>query len=167
MITRALLGSIVVTTAVFVAAFAMAGWLIPVALALALGVGWLVVEWRRLPISPSVFFTLFAALAIIGGLGDFPAPLVILGLCASLAAWDLSRFRTRVSKVGSGTMPAALATRHVSRLGLTAVIGFVAALAPLAIRLPANFYVLALALLVALLALRAAVLLLPDRDHAQ
>ena len=130
--------------------------------AIILGVGllWFILEAEQRRSLPAAFFMFFIAVTVWGGLHHFPALVMLLGLSCDLAAWDLARFRLRVTAAGQGEIPPALEARHLRQLTLTAVAGFGLALLPLVVSLSINFLVLAVLMLLTIIVLRIAVLFL-------
>jgi hypothetical protein len=157
MIRLVLLASILVTAVVF-AMLNAAGNLTIAAFALVVGALWLLQEFNGQVTLNSVYFLIFVGLAALGGLANAPLPLLLVGLCADLVAWDLSRFRVRIRDEEAGDEKSRLEMAHLQKLALVVGGGFVIALLPALLTISVNFVVLVVIMLVALVALRRALL---------
>jgi hypothetical protein len=126
--------------------------------AAALGVVWLFQEMTgRAPLN-SVAFLVFTGVAVLGALGNASLPFLLLGLAATLIAWDLSRFRRRIRAEEADGEKAHLEQAHLQKLAIPVVAGFVIALLPALLTISVNFVVLLTLMLLALLALRQSLL---------
>jgi hypothetical protein len=128
--------------------------------ALLVGLAWLLLEVYRRAYLASLFFTLFLAAAVLASVDQVPPLLVLLGLVASLAAWDLSRFLARVRRAAAAGAGPGLERRHLRKLALTLAAGYAAAALPLLFRLSLSFAALSAVALLAVIALRRAILAL-------
>jgi hypothetical protein len=97
------------------------------------------------------------SVSVLGSLNYAPMPLVLLALCSALAAWDLSTFHARTAEVEAGDAKTVMQRNHLRKLGITAGIGFAAALIPLVAQVSISFLALCLLLLVAVVALNSTV----------
>jgi len=155
MTTRQILpGLIVVTAGVFALIFSAAQEYSALLCIVALGAIWIALELSEYRLFSAVFFTAFAAFAVVAALEHASIPLILLGLCADLAAWDLSRFRDRLRDEEDETVRAALERAHLRMLAVPIVAGFLIALVPLFVTLSISFIALAVIVLIALLVLR-------------
>lgn len=147
-------GLIVLTVAIFAGMGFVAHLYVIAVYALAFGLIWLVLTLRKIWALSTVLFVLFLGLAIWGCLDNLPIAAMVLGLVMALAAWDLSRFRSRIAGEESAERIAALETRHLRSLLATVSAGFAAALVPLFANLSVSFLGVAAIALVAMLVLR-------------
>ena len=155
---RVLWGLIVVTTAVFSLVYAVLQQPLLAAFAVGLGLLWLGLEVKGENPLASVFFVSFLALAIVGSLISAPILIILLGLSTDLAAWDLSRFRTRIaSEIERGTT-ATLEAKHLRMLAVTASAGFFVALPPVFIHLAIGFVIFGFIMVLTMIALRRSML---------
>ena len=164
MAKKSLIGLIVITAAVFALIYVTAQMAAPAAVAVGLGVIWLLLEVQDRAFA-LVFFLAFAALAILGSLYQASPLLVLLGLSTDLAAWDLSRFRARIAGAVEDEAAALLEIKHLRKLAVTAGAGFLLALPALFIQLSINFVVLLLLVLLTIIALRRSMLALRGSDR--
>jgi hypothetical protein len=159
---RVLLGLIIVTTGVFSAIYVAAQTYLIAILACALGLTWLILENTEQWALSTVFFLVFAGLAIWGSLRHLPIPVMLLGFCADLAAWDLSRFRERIADRVECDRQPALEARHLRVLFAAIGAGFVLALLPTLVSLSISFVALFFVILLTMLALRRSIGYLRD-----
>jgi hypothetical protein len=126
--TRALLFSALVASTVPLAAGYLLRGLVPgAALVLLLGLFWLVGIVRRWAwVSPTLFLLLgiFNALVFLIQAHAF---LVLISLPATLAAWDLNHFLTRLEMAKSPDLRRAMENNHLPRLGLILLAGILPA----------------------------------------
>ena len=149
---RILLGLIVVTTAVFSLASAASQQYLLSMIVLAAGLTWFMLENRERQIVAPLFFLFFVGLTLAGSLNNLSVLVMLFGLSTDLAAWDLSRFRARA---GKSEVEPKLEARHLKRLFPTLGIGFLLALPPMFIAIPANFVIFFFLTLLAIIVLRA------------
>ncbi len=126
------------------------------ALVVVVGFSWLTLEARQNPIFIGLFFAFFVALAAIGVLRNLPVPVMLLLLLGTLAAWDLARFRSRLTLANAELTPE-LEQDHLRKLGITLAIGGSVALLPLLAIIPINFLLLAIMTLLVFFVLRRAI----------
>lgn len=150
---RVFWGSTVLTAGLFTALFAASGVTVLAAVAVALGVLWLVADAKIDSGFGTVFFLAFVVLAVMASANDASLPLTLLGLSANLAAWDVSRLRTRLALEPDPERRAPVEARHVRVLAVTLAAGFLAALLPVVVRLTLPFVIMSGVTLLALLAL--------------
>jgi hypothetical protein len=164
---RLLLGLTIVLTGVFSATYAAAQIYSVAVLACALGLAWFILENNEQYALSTIFFLIFAGLAIWGSLKHMPIPVMLLGFCADLAAWDLSRFRERIADRVEGDVLPGLEASHLRTLFTAIGVGFALALLPTLITLSVSFVALFFIILLMLLALRLSVSYLRDekQDH--
>lgn len=156
---RALYGLILATAAIMAAAFATDQNYTLALLALGIGAIWLALEMNLKTESPAALFLLFfGGMAVFGSADGLSPVLMLLGLCAALAAWDVSRFRSRVLSVEQTAIPPELEAGHLRKLAITVGAGFVVALLPLVTTISINFVALAVLLLATLFVLRASII---------
>jgi hypothetical protein len=127
---------------------------------LVIGVLWVLAEIYKMSLLPHLFFVGFVGLAVIGSQNGLPAPLMLLGLCTDLAAWDLSRFQARLREFSQRNPDAELVKKHLGKLSGTICIGYILALLPLFIRFSMNFILVIGLTLLLLFALRKSILAL-------
>ena len=152
-----LLTLIAAATLSLIGVYVAAGMIRPAVLALGLGSLWFGLEYRQAQGLASVLLVGFVVLAAWAALDGLSAPVLVFSLSASLAVWDLSRFRSRVTEEGQGDIPPALERAHLRKLAVVTTAGFLAALLPLIIHISVNFIVFALIFFVAMVLLRRAV----------
>jgi hypothetical protein len=125
--------------AVLAWAYQSAGyWIVSASLA-SIGLFWLLAERRR--------WSWFAPIGLLagvsasaGGLWLDLAPLgMILGAVCCIAAWDLSRFRTRLSLADPEDNPHLLERRHLAGLALFALVALLSSAGATMARIPLDF----------------------------
>jgi hypothetical protein len=165
-VRRVLLLAIILSSAIFTLVGAAQSPTIGL-IAAALGVIWLAQEMtERTPLS-SIYFLVFTALAALGALGSASLPFLLLGLAAALVAWDLSRFRRRISEETVEDERERLERAHLRMLGIVVVGGLLIAFVPALLTISVNFVVLLAIMLIALLALRQSLLMLRNSDKSK
>lgn len=98
---------------------------LPTALVLVgIGAVWAAAIWRNWSWYPSLGFGLFLAAAVAGLTAGLAPAAMLVGVAASLAAWDLSYFDRRLRAVKTWT-PALerIQQRHLARLGVVLAAG--------------------------------------------
>jgi hypothetical protein len=148
------LGLIGATTALFTLLFFGAAQYSIALAALASGLIWLVLEIRWQQSIATIFFLVFFALGIAGSFNHLPTPIVLLCLSTNLAAWDLSRLESRIANGAEGEVKVTLSAKHLQKLAITAVAGFIVALLATSVQISINFVALAIIILVVMIALR-------------
>ncbi|MBN1536465.1 MAG: hypothetical protein JW908_07020 [Anaerolineales bacterium] len=128
--------------------------------ALAIGVCWLLVEKYKIEVFFNLFFIGFVWLAVHGCLSGLPLPLMLLGVCINLAAWDLTRFQDRLRKIKIQNPEPRLVKGHLQNLLLTLCLGYILALIPTMIQLSMNLVVMIILALFLLFTLRKSVITL-------
>src|ERR1051326_5494778 len=132
MITDKILPALIVITASIFAGMGLLAHLYVMSVyALAFGLVWLILVLRKIWSLSTILFLLFLGLAIWGCLENLPIPEMVLGMVTSLATWDLSRFRSRITGEESAEGIAVLETRHLRSLVTTVSAGFAVAMLPL------------------------------------
>ena len=164
---KILFALIVITGAVFLAGYAVAGEYVLAAVSIAAGAAWLLLEiYDRRPLN-WIFFLVFTVLAILGCLRSMSALLLLTGFAANLAAWDLSRFLLRSSNLVAAENKAALEKKHLSRLALTLGAGFLVALLPVLINFSLSFVIVFFIALLAIFVLRGVILYLYSQNEKE
>jgi hypothetical protein len=158
MINRLPAAAIGATTVILTLALVLAENYLIAAVAVGLGLIWLLLEVYRKTAFTSLFFVAFIGLAAVGSVNREPSGLMVLGIAADLAAWDLSRFLDRLSGFSGKEIDTGLYRRHLYQLAITVGIGWGLALVPMFIRLPMSFVAFVTLTLLATLMLRQAVL---------
>lgn len=160
MARKMLFAAIVVTTFIFSLSHfvSMEYWI--VAFSFLIGSIWLLLEIYKKSAFPSFFFASFIGIAILGSLNHTSSPMILLGLSTDLAAWDLSRFFTRIMDLMDNDAKSELYKKHLYKLSISLCIGYVLALLPVFIRLSMNFIVLFILTLLAMTILRKSILYL-------
>jgi hypothetical protein len=157
---RILSGLIAGLTLAYLFVYAASEQYLIAVLAVVIGLAWFRLQDDQEQSLYAFFFIFFLALALLGTFTE-TAPLVLmLCVCVNLAAWDLSRFRARVSQAGNDELGSVLEMRHLKRLFIPIGVGLVIAMLPTIIRIPANFVVFSGLILLVMLVLRASVLYL-------
>lgn len=64
--------------------------------------------------------------ALLAGLNHEPSPLLLLGVVTDLAAWDLSRFRSRLKPFAGQDVSPDLYQKHLTQLAVPLPLDFVA-----------------------------------------
>lgn len=146
-------GLVALTAAFFSTVYAVSGEYMLAILAAGLGVMWLAAD-MRIASQGTFFFLAFVALAVIASLSDIPVPIILLALSADLAAWDVARFRARLTGQVEPDILTIMEERHLRVLAVTICAGFLVALLPVFVHLSLPFVTVCLLLLLALLALR-------------
>lgn len=147
-------GMVITAAAATGAAFAALGNYALAALAVGLGALWLVADAKITSRLATLFFLAFVGLAVVVSLNKPSLPLAVLGVSANLAAWDMSRFLTRLTGENVKATRAILEARHLRALTTTVGAGFAIALLPTAFRLSIPFAIVCGLVLLTLLMLR-------------
>ena len=79
----------------------------------AIGLLWLVGDWRSWDWTADPCLTGWVGLAGFGAWQGLPAGWMLIGLVAALAAWDLRHFAVRLRGAGAITQPAELRRAHL------------------------------------------------------
>lgn len=146
-------GLVALTAAFFSTVYVVSGEYILAIAAAGLGAMWFTAD-VKFASQGTLFFLAFVALAVIASLSDVPVPLILLALSADLAAWDVARFRARLTGQVEPDILAIMEERHLRVLAVTICAGFLVALLPVFVHLSLPFVIVCLLLLLALLALR-------------
>ena len=146
-------GLVIVVAVIFATIFAVQGDYLLAALGFALGMMWLAADAKIESDLGTLFFVGFVVLAVIASLNDALLPLILLGMCANLAAWDIARFRARLAGQKAQENHALLKARHVRLLAVVIGAGFLMALLPLFFRLSIPFVMVGAVALITLLML--------------
>lgn len=157
---------IILTAVCFILIFATLQLVLLVALAVAVGILWSILETRGAHLFDNVFFLTFVVLAIVASLEQASAPIVVLALTLNLATWDLARFRRRTAN-GEIKDVLLLETIHLRKLAITLCAGFVIALAPLIVRLSVNFVIVLMLIFLTFIALRRSILYLQAENDGR
>jgi hypothetical protein len=104
----------------------------------ALGLLWLIGQWRGWRWSASAGLISLTGLAAWGVWSQLPAPWLLFGLVAALAAWDLARFSQRLQQARQVIDEASLIWAHLQRLLIIAGLGLLLGEIALAVRLEFN-----------------------------
>lgn len=123
-----------------------------------LGAAWLFLEVKQQRSFPMVFMPLFIASALLAGLNRAPSPLLLLAVVANLAAWDLSRFLSRLRPFAARDISPDLYRKHLSQLAVPLAVGYALALVPMFVQLPVSFVAFLVVTLLAVIVFRRAVL---------
>lgn len=108
---------------------------------LVLAAFWLAAYWRRWKwVFPFGLFV-FVACAAYGLWIGLPAGLMILGALGGLAAWDLTDFSGRLQYAAPTDNIRELEQRHIGRLIVVAILGFLLAGLTAIVRVPMTFEV--------------------------
>lgn len=89
----------------------------------ALGIAWLVAEWRRWRWFASLALLVLVAAAAYGVWMDFPTEWMLLGALGGLLGWDLSDFSRRLSYAAPEDDIRGMERRHLERVGIVAILG--------------------------------------------
>lgn len=95
-------------------------WTLPI---LGLAVLWLVGQRRGLKWVASVDFSLFVGFAVIGIWQELSFALMLLGMIAALAAWDMDYFQQRLEDVERVSQREVLERKYLQRLLIIEVSG--------------------------------------------
>jgi hypothetical protein len=156
MTERLLFGLLMVLTLAHTALMVIVGDWMAAALVVLAGFGWLALEARQNSVLTGLFFAFFVALTALGILRELPLLLMLVLLLGTIAAWDLARFRSRMTAIDD-EIPPALEQDHQRKLGVTLALGGGLTLLPLAANIPVNFLVVAIMTLLLLFVLRLAI----------
>lgn len=151
---RLLLACITAATAIFSAAFLVSQTYVLALLGVVIGALWLYQARNNTLTSPAFYFLAFVFFAVAGCLQNLSTPLMLVGMTANLAAWDLSRFYARLHAETDNSLKTALEKNHLQKLGFALAVGVVLGLIPLLVSLSVNFIVLMGIVLVAMLIMR-------------
>jgi hypothetical protein len=164
MTKKVLCGLIMLTAAIFSAMYLIAQAYLIAALSFILGLIWLILEMTENGAPASVFFLFYLALAIIGTLNNISVATALVGLSTDLAAWDLSRFRARITNGMEWKTESLLETRHLQILAAAIGSGLIIGLSFSLIRISISFAVLASITLLVMVAFRKSILNLRGQD---
>jgi hypothetical protein len=128
-----------------------------------LGAVWLFLEFKQRRSSPSLFMALLIGSALLATLNHEPSPVILLAVVTDLAAWDLSRFLSRLRPFAAQDISPDLYAKHLYRLGIPLGAGFGLALVPMFIRLPVSFVAFVMLTLLAVIAFRRSILALQKK----
>ncbi len=131
-----------------------------------IGVLWVLAEIYKMSFLPHLFFAGFIGCAVIGSQNGLPVPLMLLGLCTDLAAWDLSRFSARMREFTKRNPDAGLIKKHLGKLTITLCLGYVLAVLPLFFRFSLSFVAVIGISLLLLYTLRKSILALRNEKTA-
>lgn len=123
-----------------------------------LGAIWLFLEFKQRRTFPSLFMALLIGSALLAGVNHEPSLLIVLAVVAALAAWDLSRFLSRLRLYAAQDISPDLYTKHLYRLAIPLGVGFGLALVPMLVRLPVSFVAFLVLALLTVIMLRKSVL---------
>lgn len=107
--------------------------------AVALGLLWLAGDWRGWDWANDVCLAGWVGLAAFGAWQGLPAGLMLLGVVAALAAWDLGHFAARLRDAGAITPPSELTRDHLRRLAGVAGAGLLLGSIALGVRVELTF----------------------------
>src|SRR5690606_11014359 len=113
-----------------------------------------------------VFFLAFLILTILRSIAQASVVIPLIALTTKLAAWDVSRFRARISGEAGDDDVALLATRHLQKLAVTALAGCSIGRFPVFIQLSLNFVILIIIILGIIVVLRQSVLLINGKSSS-
>ncbi len=139
--------------AILVGAFAERSQWVLALVSLAIGLAWLLAEWRGWGNAAPPGMAGISILAAVGILYGFTPYLMALVSVLALSAWDLSRFRWRLLGAATDSARRSLEGIHLRRLLLVDVLGLLAAALAIGLPLHVGFYPLFLLGVLALLAI--------------
>ncbi len=149
MMRRFFIVSVGLATLCLVTAFALRGhgeWTLATVIVSSL---WLTESQHGLRRSSALSLSFFVAAAAVGVLLELPSLLLLSGVVAALAAWDLYYFGAHLDYMADVHNNTELVRGHIKRLGSTAGLGWLLGALALGVRLNFSFVVtLALALLI-------------------
>lgn len=160
-----LLGLIGATTVLFVVMYVGAAEYSNALFSLATGLIWLFIEIKSKRSLSTIFFVIFFALGVLGGLNHLPTPLILLGISMNLAAWDLSRLKARIAGKAEADVIAKLEIKHLQKLAVVTGIGLILALLSTSIQISLSFVALAVLTLAVMIVLRASMRYLRSDDQ--
>lgn len=102
---------------------------------------WMVAQWRRWRWFPALGLGAFIVLAAYGLWIGLPAGLMVIGAIGGLAAWDLADFTVRLRYASPMDNVRDLERRHVARLLIVVLLGFLLAGIATFVRLQLTFEV--------------------------
>jgi hypothetical protein len=155
---RTLLGVVLATAVIFACVSVLSQDILAASVSAVIGLIWLIQEVHGKTTISTAYFVAFVGFAALGGLNHAPLPLILLGLCTDLAAWDLSRFQQRIRDEETSDEKTFLEHKHLQKLAAVTSVGFLIALVPMLIQISVNFVILLLIMLLALIALRQSIL---------
>ena len=154
MTKKILCGLIILTAATFSAFYLVTQMYAIATLSFALGLIWLILEMTEKDALAYVFFLFFGGLAIIGALNNIPISISLVGLSSALAAWDLSRFKARITSVMGRAIEPLSEKAHLQKLAAAIGSGCIIAVSFSFIRISISFATLALIVLLAVVGFR-------------
>ncbi len=147
-------GLVIVDAILFAIIYAVSGNYPLAALAFGLGVIWLAADTKSKKRLGTPCFLAYVVLAVIANLNNILIPLTLLGMSVNLAAWDMSRFRSRLVDQNGQVPHPLLEARHLHLLAAVICFGFLIALVPLYFRLTIPFVLVGGVTLLTLLTLQ-------------
>jgi len=133
------LAAVFLSPAVLCAALLIAGQTTLLAAAVATGIIWLLAANSGKSSYISACFAVILLLAFLADNSGVSPSLLLLSVSLALAAWDLSRFAARLSRLTPPEYAARLERLHLQRLGQTLAAGLAAGLAAIMIRVEVGF----------------------------
>jgi hypothetical protein len=155
---RTLLGVVLATAVIFSFVSVLSQDILAASVSAVIGLIWLIQEVNGKTTISTAYFVAFVGFAALGSLNHAPVPLLLLGLCTDLAAWDLSRFQQRIRDEETSDEKTFLENNHLQKLAAVTSVGFLIALVPMLMQISVNFVILLLIMLLALIALRQSIL---------
>jgi hypothetical protein len=120
--------------------FASAGWGLYSLGLVFLGVWWLAMQQRKSWGAEGLMLFAFVVSAAVGNYIHLPGWLLLLGVVASLGAWDLYHFLMRLNGAEHVEYASGLGREHLRRLVLVELGGMVAGMVALTFRLGVSFW---------------------------
>jgi hypothetical protein len=108
-------------------------------LCIAIGLLWLGSQWRGADWASDPCLAGWVALGAFGAWQALPAGLMLLGIVAALAAWDLDHFASRLRRAGHVAQRPELARAHLRQLAVVAAIGLALGTIALGLRVELTF----------------------------
>ena len=124
----AMIMSILVGVGSLAYGYSQAGFRDPALWSVLLGIVWILAHWRRYYWVSSLAFFITLIAAAYGVWNQFTIVWMLIGALGGLLGWDLSDFARRLSYAAQTDDIQGLERRHLERVGIVAVLGFVVAM---------------------------------------
>lgn len=157
MISTALTLSIILASSTLAVGYGLEGLWLPTAAVLSLGGVWLFAQRAKWGWMAWLMLTLLTLAAAVGASFGVNAVLMLVGLIASLSAWDLDGFVRQLRTVDKVEHESVLQRRHLRRLLVVDILGLLSGILALAVEVELSFALALVLGLVALIALSRAI----------
>jgi hypothetical protein len=139
LLSRLIIGSIVLTTLALAVSFALASYWLVVIICICAGGGWLVAALRNWPSAPTLGLLTTVAATVYGNFEGVSLPGLLIALVAALAAWDTGTCAGRLRATPELAFADDLVRAHVQRLLIVVAVGLLVGSLALLLRVSLSF----------------------------